>query len=126
MCPVKDCNRPITQHERAFIHNNGRLNITVETVQVFIIISQNILKNCFLFYVVQRPVTPAGDPKGIYVSSYCKICKTATPFSPMSQGNFTNEHFKMNLLFILTTLFRNMELLLWKIFRIVLLLCKCN
>lgn len=24
---------------------------------------------------------------GIYVSSYCKICKTATPFSPMSPGN---------------------------------------
>lgn len=63
-CTNKKCGRSMMDHERAFLHANGRINVTVYE------------------YKFELPV-PKTDQVQIF--SFCKVCGKATPFIPMSE-----------------------------------------
>jgi len=70
-CEGIECGRPMVEHERAFVHSNGRLNISVYKHD-----GSNLSQ-----------IDPRMSGK-ILMWSYCKVCQRVTPFVLMQDDTW--------------------------------------
>ena len=68
-CKYQGCNRSMLEHERCFMHGNGRLNITISEATIPV---ESLLLS----------------KSNILIWSSCKICGKATPYLPLSDQSW--------------------------------------
>ena len=94
-CKARGCNRTILEHERSFVHHNGRINITV---------TEALRSPTTTTSQIDSPTSPLSG-KSILVCGSCKVCGKNTPHTFLSEGKNSNiikfNHFNsiMELLF---------------------------
>jgi len=62
VCPNENCHLPMKDHARAFIHDSGRINITVHELNL-----------------------PNHSTDQVQILNFCKLCGKATPFVSISE-----------------------------------------
>lgn len=64
------CNKNITDHQRSFVHGNGRLNISISIADTQLKMDTSFERNVILMW------------------SFCKTCRNVTPFTRMSHNTW--------------------------------------